>query len=57
MSGTKNGVAKHITDIQPNAIFTHCYGHALNLAASDTFKRCNVMKNTLDTVHEICRLV
>jgi len=36
MSGTKNGVAKLITDIQPNAIYAHCYGHALNLAASDT---------------------
>ena len=57
MSGTKNGVAKLITDIQPNAIYAHCYGHALNFTASDTVKRSNVMKNTLDTVHEICKLL
>ena len=32
MSRIRNGVAKHISDIEPRAIFTHCYGHALNLA-------------------------
>ena len=57
MSGTKSGVAKLITDIEPSAIYTHCYGHALNLAANDTVKRCDLMKNTLDTAHEICKLV
>jgi len=29
----------------------------LNLAAGDTIKTCDVMKNTLDTVHEVCKLV
>ena len=57
MSGIKNGVAKLLTDIEPSAIYTHCYGHALNLAAGDTIKRCSVMKNTLDAIHEICKLV
>ena len=52
--GDKSGVAR---DIEPSVIYTHCYGHALNLAASDTVKRCNLMKNTVDTVHEICKLV
>ena len=53
MSGNKSGVAKLFRDIESSAIYTHCYG----LAASDTVKRCNLMKNTLDTVHEICKLV
>jgi len=57
MSGIKSGVAKLIMDMEPSAIYTHCYGHALNLAASDTVKRCTLMKNTLDTTHEICKLV
>ena len=57
MSGFKSRVAKLLTDIEPCAIFTHCYGHALNLATSNTIKRCTLMKNTLDVVHEICKLL
>ena len=36
MSGIKDGVAKLFMDMGPSAIYTHCYGHALNLATSDT---------------------
>jgi len=36
MSGHRKGVAKSISDEQPKAIFTHCYGHALNVFAADT---------------------
>uniref|UniRef100_A0A8W8K1D5 DUF4371 domain-containing protein n=1 Tax=Magallana gigas TaxID=29159 RepID=A0A8W8K1D5_MAGGI len=32
MSGAKKGVAANITKQEPRAIYTHCYGHALNLA-------------------------
>ena len=35
MSGARTGVAKRIMDEEPRAVFTHCYGHSLNLAASD----------------------
>lgn len=27
MSGARSGVAKRITDEEPRALFTHCYGH------------------------------
>lgn len=57
MSGTKNGVAKKICDVEPRAVYTHCYGHALNLAASDTEKKCKVLKDALDTTHEISKLI
>ena len=57
MSGIKSGVAKLLIDMELRAIYTHCYGHALNLAASDTIKRCSLMKSTLDAIHEICKLV
>ena len=40
MSGTKNGVAKLICDDEPRAAYTHCYGHALNLAVNDMLKQC-----------------
>ena len=38
MSGTKSSIAKLIMDREPSAIYRHCYGHALNLAASDTIR-------------------
>ena len=57
MSGARTGVAKRIADEEPRAVYTHCYGHSLNLAASDTIKKSKVMKNALDTTHEITKLV
>ena len=57
MSGHKNGVAAIIKKDEPRALFTHCYGHALNLAASDAVMQCGHMKDSLDTVYEITKLV
>ena len=56
MTGVRNGVAKQIQDEQPNAFFTHCYGHSLNLAVSDTLRQCNTMKSALEMTHEITKL-
>ncbi len=40
ISRSKNSVAKYISDdIEPKALFAHCYGHVLNRAASDTVKK------------------
>ncbi len=49
MAGSKAGVAVQIQELEPRAVFTHCYGHALNLAVSDTIKQSPVMKDCLDT--------
>ena len=57
MAGSRSGVAKRISEIEPRALFTHCYGHALNLAACDTIKRMKVMKDALETTHEITKLI
>ena len=56
MSGTKSGVVK-MYDAEPRAGYTHCYGHALNLACSDTIQQCKLMWNALDMTHEITKLV
>ena len=55
MSGSKNGVAKIISE--PRAVFTHCYGHSLNLAVGDTVKQSKLMKSTLEMVNEISKLI
>ena len=57
MSGSRSGVAKRILDLEPKAFFSHCYRHALNLSACDTLKQCNVMCDTLETTHEITKLI
>ena len=57
MSGTKGGVAKLISDDEPRAVYTHCYGHALNLSVGDTVKQCRVMRSVLGTVYEISKLI
>lgn len=41
MSGSKPGVATSILDLVPCAFYTHCYGHALNLATQNALKGIN----------------
>ena len=38
MSGIRSGVATQISAMESRALFTHCYGHSLDLAACDTIK-------------------
>ena len=57
MSGTKSGVAARLLEEEPRAVYTHCYGHALSLACSDSIKQCKIMKDALDVTHEISKLV
>jgi hypothetical protein len=37
--------------------YTHCYGHALNLAVQDAIKGLKIMDDTIDTVFEITKLI
>lgn len=57
MTGAKKGVATQIRDQEQRAIYTHCYGHALNLAIGDTVKQSKVMRDALDITHEISKLL
>ena len=57
MSGPRSGVAKQIRDLESRAVYTHCYGHSLNLAYMDTIKSSKVMQEALDITAEITKLV
>ena len=57
MTGVKKGVASQISSKEPRAIFTHCYGHALNLAVGDTVKQSKLMRDAFNTTHEISKLL
>ena len=57
IQGARSGVATRICEEEPRALYTHCYGHSINLAASDAIKRTKVMKHAMETAHEITKLV
>ena len=57
MCGIRSGVATQISSEESRALFTHCYGHSLDLAACDTIKNSKVVKNALDVTYEICKLL
>ena len=50
-------VAKKIKDVEPHALYLHCFGHSLNLAVADTLKGVKVMSDVLDHALEICKLL
>ena len=53
ISGCKSGIAKSITDIESRALYTHCYGHSLNLAMGSTIKNIKVLTDVMDIIHEM----
>ncbi len=58
MRGCRTGVAKQIADMEPRAIFLHCYGHALNFACQDNIHSIKVIRDALDTTYfELSKLL
>ena len=57
MMGHLNGVARRIKDEESTAINVHCSAHSLNLCLQDAAKQCSPVRNTLDMVMEIIKLI
>ena len=57
MRGARNGVAKQLNDEESRAVYIHCYGHALSLAAGDSIKNSKIMKDALDITFEVSKLI
>ncbi len=57
MSGIRNGVATQLLSEEKRAIFSHCYGHALNLAVGYTMKQSTVCSEALESAFEITKLI
>ena len=49
--------AKAIKEVEPKALYLHCYGHSLNLAVADALKHVIPLSSTLDHCLEICKLI
>ncbi len=56
-SGSKSGVATVLLSKEPRACYTHCYGHALNLAVQEMVKDNKILRDTLDSVEEMTKLI
>ena len=49
-----SGCRPNILDLDKTAVYTHCYGHSLNLAVGDTIKNIKSLQDvSMDTAHEI----
>ena len=57
MTESKIGVAKQIQEKESCAVLTHCYGHALSLAISDTIKQSKLCRDSTDTAFEVSKLI
>ena len=57
MAGAKAGVATQIKAINGKCLYTHCYGHALNLAVGDSIKSVVCLKGVFEVVHRIYKLI
>ena len=57
MSGARKGVAAIITQEESQALYTHFYAHALNLAIADTVKQSKICRDALHTAFEVIRLI
>ena len=53
MVGSRSGVSTQLFSEKPHALYTHCYGHALNLAMGDVMKKSRLMGDTLNTTSKI----
>ena len=57
MLGHLRGVATQILSEEARAIPVDCFAHCLNLAVQDSAKKCEPIRNALDVVLEICKLI
>jgi hypothetical protein len=57
MMGKKSGVSTQILAEQPKAVAIHCQGHSLSLSIKSLTNGCDILRDTLSVVREICILV
>ena len=57
MKGIRSGLVPRILELEPRAVYTHCYEHSINLAANDALKGSKLLKDALDMTREITKLI
>ena len=57
MMGKLRGVATQLRSEEPAAIAVHCFAHCLNLCLQDVSRKCQPIRNALDTIMELSQLI
>ena len=57
MQGRRNGVATQIRKEAPAALPVHCFAHSLNLCLQDGGRKVALLRDSLDIVQEIVKLI
>ena len=57
MSGKKAGIAALFKKLNVLMLYSHCYGHALNLTVKDVICNVEILKETFEIIREIVKLV
>ena len=57
MSGSRNGVATQIIAEEKCAVYTHCCGHALNIAVGHAITQSKICRDASETAFEISKLI
>ena len=57
MQGVRKGVATQIRRENPTALPVHCFAHSLNLCLQDAGRQILSLRDSLDTVREIGKLI
>ena len=57
MKGIRSGLVPRIQELESRAVYTHCYGDSINLAANDALKSSKLLKDSLDMTREITKLI
>ena len=57
MMGKKSGVSTQIFAEQAKAVAIHCQGHSLSLSVKSLTNECDILRDTLSVVGEICILL
>ena len=57
MQGKRKGLATQIKRDNPAALSVHCFAHCLNLCLQDAGRQITLLRNALDLVKEISKLI
>ena len=57
MSGIRNRAQALIKRKQSRALYVHCLAHSLNLCVQDVTKKCFLIRNVMDFIHNLIQLI
>ena len=57
MSGLQNGVQALMKKEAVHCLYVHCFAHSLNLCMQDVTKKCELLRNCMDFIFQLIKLI